>query len=100
MAKILMFQTVPSSGSAVPLVLVSSDARSVTAPLLVLMVTFTLTAGTRYRVISQVFHLIIFRYQYPEGPVCDWPDNVNCSNDTPCDINLVECCSEYDCPVS
>ena len=20
------------------------------------------------------------RYQYPEGPVCDWPDNVNCTN--------------------
>ena len=29
------------------------------------------------------------RYVYPEGPVCDWPNNVNCTNDTPCDINLV-----------
>jgi len=37
------------------------------------------------------------RYQYPNGPVCDWPDAVNCTNDTPCDITQVECCSEYDC---
>ena len=41
----LIFQTVPSSGSAVPLVHVSSDAQSVTVSMLVLMVTFTLTAG-------------------------------------------------------
>jgi len=24
------------------------------------------------------------RYQYPLGPVCDYPDNVNCSNHIPC----------------
>merc|ERR1712110_985856 len=40
------------------------------------------------------------RYVYPEGPVCDWPNQVNCTNDTPCDINLVECCSDADCPVN
>jgi len=37
------------------------------------------------------------RYQYPVGPVCDWPSAVNCTNDNPCDITQVECCSEYDC---
>ena len=40
------------------------------------------------------------RYVYPEGPVCDWPSAVNCTNDTPCDISQVECCSDADCPVS
>ena len=43
---------------------------------------------------------MFFRYEYPLGPVCDWPSNVNCTNDTPCDINLVECCSDADCPVT
>merc|ERR1712136_668239 len=37
------------------------------------------------------------RYQYPVGPGCDWPSAVNCTNDNPCDITQVECCSEYDC---
>lgn len=35
------------------------------------------------------------RYQYPYGPTCDWPNNVNCTNDNPC---TDECCSEADCP--
>ena len=43
---------------------------------------------------------MFFRYEYPLGPVCDWPSNVNCTNDTPCDITQVECCSDADCPVT
>jgi len=35
------------------------------------------------------------RYQYPEGPVCDWPTTVNCTNHFPCED---ECCSDEDCP--
>jgi len=35
------------------------------------------------------------RYQYPVGPVCDWPDKVNCTNDNPC---TDDCCSAADCP--
>lgn len=35
------------------------------------------------------------RYQYPVGPVCDWPDRVNCTNDNPC---TDDCCSAADCP--
>ena len=32
--------------------------------------------------------------------MCDWPSAVNCTDDTPCDITQVECCSDADCPVS
>ena len=34
------------------------------------------------------------RYQYPEGPVCDWPGNIDCSNEGPCEH---ECCENSDC---
>ena len=38
------------------------------------------------------------RYQAPLGPVCDWPDNVDCSSSgSPCQE---ECCSDQDCPVT
>lgn len=37
-------------------------------------------------------------YQYPDGPVCDWPGNVDCSN-VVCDEMdpRPECCSDEDC---
>jgi len=55
------------------------------------------------------------RYEFPEGPVCDWPDNVNCTNHYPCteDGDCTgtwcstcvaevcvdpECCADMDCP--
>ena len=37
------------------------------------------------------------RYQAPLGPVCDWPDSIDCSNSPPCDS---DCCSDQDCQVS
>ena len=37
-------------------------------------------------------------YQYPDGPVCDWPGNVDCSN-VVCDEMdpRPECCADSDC---
>jgi len=32
------------------------------------------------------------RYQYPEGPVCDWPDHVNCTNHIP---NPCDACEDW-----
>ena len=38
------------------------------------------------------------RFQAPLGPVCDWPDSVDCSSSgPPCQE---ECCSDQDCPVT
>ena len=37
-------------------------------------------------------------YQYPDGPVCDWPGNVDCTN-VVCDEMdpRPECCEDKDC---
>ena len=34
------------------------------------------------------------RFQYPVGPVCDWPSTINCTLGCPEDA---ECCNNYDC---
>ena len=37
-------------------------------------------------------------YQYPEGPVCDWPGNVDCSRDVCNEMDpRPECCQDSDC---
>ena len=38
------------------------------------------------------------RYQYPVGPVCDWPQNVDCSRDVCDEMDpRPECCQDSDC---
>ena len=34
-------------------------------------------------------------YQYPLGPVCDWPSNIECG--VVCDPEVNECCHNDDC---
>ena len=34
------------------------------------------------------FHPILSRYQFPEGPVCDWPNGVDCVTVTPKPTNV------------
>ena len=38
------------------------------------------------------------RYQYPLGPVCDWPSTINCTNGG-CEDHVPrpECCSDEEC---
>jgi len=35
------------------------------------------------------------KYQYPNGPVCDWPSNIDCI--TNCTLDEYQCCENSDC---